>query len=244
MVGAVYQRDNKFDSACSGSASGWISDKGVVPAVRMLILMLAGTLVLGGCEAIRGNSGERAAEAQLRATEVDTRLAELESVSAADRARIAMLEGENSDYEDEAEEMRAEILRLQTTAARLRRLETQIQATAAAAVGEAPADATPTTTGAVMANPEDGGFAAHLASYRVRERAVEGWQEYVERYPEVIGELDGILAVFDVPSLGGRFFRLKAGPFTSEVAAQDFCDQLEALNEYCVVDVYDGEIIR
>ncbi len=227
MVRAIYHGDKKLDY----DVLGWVAR----------VLMLSGALTLGACE---GLGGSRGSGAEARIMEVDARLAELESRSAADRMRMDELVAQNSTYEEEADAMRAEISRLQVTAARVARLEAQVQSGAAAALGEVPVSSTPNEDGVVMANPEDGGFAVHLASYRVRERAVEGWEDYVGRFPEVISGLDGILAVFDVPSLGGRFFRLKAGPFMSHADAQNFCDQLEALNEYCVVDVYDGEIIR
>lgn len=115
--------------------------------------------------------------------------------------------------------------------------------------GDGPADqasgAAPAMPSAeVLPNIADygaGNYAVHLASYRSKEASLDGWRRLQGLFPELLGALSGHFAIFDVPSLGGRFYRLKAGPFDGAAGAQQLCRSLSIAGEYCVVTVFDGE---
>ncbi len=87
----------------------------------------------------------------------------------------------------------------------------------------------------------EGNYAVHLASYRSKEASLDGWRRLQGLYPGLLGELSGHFAIFDVPSLGGRYYRLKAGPFAGASAARQLCRDLNNVGEYCVVTVFDGK---
>lgn len=89
----------------------------------------------------------------------------------------------------------------------------------------------------------EGNYAVHLGSYRSKEGALDGWLQLRGLYPELLGGLNGHFAIFDIASLGGRFFRLKAGPFDGAGGAQRLCRSLTAAGQYCVVSVFDGELL-
>lgn len=107
-----------------------------------------------------------------------------------------------------------------------------------AAPATAAADAVPD-----IAEYGEGNYAVHLASYRSKEASLDGWRRLQGLYPALLGELSGHFAIFDVPSLGGRFYRLKAGPFDGASGAQALCRSLSSAGEYCVVTVFDGELL-
>lgn len=87
----------------------------------------------------------------------------------------------------------------------------------------------------------EGNYAVHLASYRSKEASLDGWRRLQGLYPGLLGSLSGHFSIFDVPSLGGRFYRLKAGPFEGASGARQLCRSLNNAGEYCVVTVFDGE---
>ena len=88
-----------------------------------------------------------------------------------------------------------------------------------------------------------GNYAVHLASYRGIETATAGWHNYVERYADQFSGLEGLLEQYESPN-GQIFFRLKAASFSSESSAQQFCNDMESLNEYCMVDDTNGDLIE
>lgn len=164
------------------------------------------------------------AEPQLRA-----RIAELEAETArltADMQHMAVLEANLRDLEAENK--------------RLSRGRRQGR-------GNSPAGPMPgVESSELAAQPDntsygDGTYAVHLASYRSEEAAEAGWQLLRGRYPDLLGQLSGNFSMFDVPSLGGRYYRLKAGPFEGAGGARELCRKLNDAGEYCVVAVFDGE---
>ncbi len=164
------------------------------------------------------------AEPQLRA-----RIAELEAETAllmADMQHMAVLEANLRDLE-------AENKRLSRGRSNGR--------------GSSPAGQMPgIESGELEARPDsasygDGTYAVHLASYRSKEAAEEGWQLLRGRYPDLLGQLSGHFSMFDVASLGGRYYRLKAGPFEGADGARELCRKLNDAGEYCVVAVFDGQ---
>lgn len=87
-----------------------------------------------------------------------------------------------------------------------------------------------------------GDVAIHLASYRNMDTTLAGWKTYTEKYGDAFSNLVGIVSVFTSGS-GDSFYRLKAGPFSSQETALAFCQTLEARDDYCNVDKFEGDII-
>jgi hypothetical protein len=87
-----------------------------------------------------------------------------------------------------------------------------------------------------------GDIAIHLASYRNMETTIKGWRTFSEKYSQEFSNLAGIVSIFTSGS-GDNFYRLKAGPFVSQKDALEFCKVLEAKNDYCNVDKFEGDIL-
>lgn len=102
----------------------------------------------------------------------------------------------------------------------------------------------PTTVAPGDGDYGDGAYAVHLASYRSKAQAVGGWQRLRQRFPGLLGNLSGHFAIFDIASLGGRYYRLKAGPFEGAVGAERLCRRLSSAGQYCMVSEFDGELLR
>jgi hypothetical protein len=106
--------------------------------------------------------------------------------------------------------------------------------TPAPAPGLAP-DAPPAMAAAA---PMTGQFALHLASYRLRENAILGWNELVAAVPGQLSDLRPGTSTFN--SDDGQFVRLKAGPLVSEAEAEARCQAIQATGRYCAVMPYKG----
>ena len=104
--------------------------------------------------------------------------------------------------------------------------------TPAPARGLAP-DAPPAMAAAA---PMTGQFALHLASYRLRENAIIGWNELVAAVPGQLSDLRPGTSTFN--SDDGQFVRLKAGPLSSEAEAEARCQAIQAAGRYCAVMTY------
>ena len=89
----------------------------------------------------------------------------------------------------------------------------------------------------------EGSYSVHLASYRSKEDALDGWQHLRRLYPGLLDGLQGHFGMFDVPSLGGRYFRLTAGPFNGAAGAQGLCRSLTEAGQYCMIATLDGELL-
>lgn len=108
-------------------------------------------------------------------------------------------------------------------------------------VGDRPDDmATPMSGGSTDLD-DTGIFGLHVASYRSKEELVRGWKYMRAAHAEVLGPLGAISVLFDVPTLGGTYYRLVAGPVTGQRSAGALCDKLSARGEYCVVSEFDGD---
>ena len=83
-----------------------------------------------------------------------------------------------------------------------------------------------------------GQFALHLASYRLRENAIIGWNELVAAVPGQLSDLRPGTGTFN--SDDGQFVRLKAGPLSSEAEAEARCQAIQAAGRYCAVMTYQG----
>lgn len=100
------------------------------------------------------------------------------------------------------------------------------------------------TAGPASADYGEGSYAVHLASYRSKEETLDGWLRLRTSYPGLLRNLSGHFAIFNIASLGGRYYRLKAGPFDGAAGAQSLCRRLSSVGQYCVVSEFDGELLR
>lgn len=198
------------------------------------------------------NAGARAAMAE---KEAQRARAETEWLAKAAQ-NGPQLESRNAELDAEVARLTDENKRIIVLEANLRELEVENDRLARALRGDwsekpatvssGPARTPVPAVSTAETLPEDGDFgegnyAAHLASYRSKEAARDGWQRMQNLYPVLLGALSGHVAIFDVPSLGGRFFRLKAGPFSGAATAQALCRNLNNRGEYCVITAFDGE---
>ncbi len=83
-----------------------------------------------------------------------------------------------------------------------------------------------------------GALRVHLASFRTAERARHGWKVLLEEHGVLLGGLDLDVKRVDFGAGMGVFFRVRAGPLTSEAAAKDLCTKLKAENLYCAVSYF------
>lgn len=82
-------------------------------------------------------------------------------------------------------------------------------------------------------------FALHLASYRERDNAVAGWEEFRLTVPDQLADLRPGTSIFD-KGADGQFIRLKAGPLASKSEAESRCEIIRAVGLYCAVMPYAG----
>lgn len=92
-----------------------------------------------------------------------------------------------------------------------------------------------------LAVGDDQVYAVHLASYRSRARAQEGWKDLQVRYPALLGGLTARLTPLDLANAGGSYLRLLAGPFEDIPPARAFCDKLRDMDMFCQLSLFSGE---
>lgn len=175
------------------------------------------------------------AEAAQATPELRAKIAELEEQIAllmADNQRLDVLEANRRDLEAENKRLSQTLNISRAVAPAAPSADSQAVEPAAAA-------------DAVDAVDEfgEGTYAVHLASYRSKSEAQDGWRRLRGLYPKLLGQLSGHYAIFDIASLGGRYYRLKAGPFEGAAGARELCRALNRVREYCVVSVFDGELL-
>ena len=73
----------------------------------------------------------------------------------------------------------------------------------------------------------------HLASYRQIKAAERGWKELQARFSSQLSGLEKIIERVDLGSPKGVFYRLKAGPLTSNNEAVSVCKNLKQKRQYC-----------
>ncbi len=95
----------------------------------------------------------------------------------------------------------------------------------------------------LQASIDETRFSVHLASYRNREGAVEGWSELSQRFSPVLASLEPRVSQVNIEDRG-IFFRLKAGPFQSWGAANEVCDYLRGSSWSCAVMDFTGDDIN
>ena len=77
-------------------------------------------------------------------------------------------------------------------------------------------------------------FVAHLSSVRTRNGTEAEWQSLQDQFPELLESRTLTVRSVEITDKG-TFYRVMAGTFDSFDAAQEFCDQLQASDQYCVV---------
>jgi hypothetical protein len=93
-----------------------------------------------------------------------------------------------------------------------------------------------TATNVELGDPESiGPYRLWLASFRNESEAQADWDQLVQNHPDVLGSLVPILVLKDLGTEEGTFFRLQAGPLSSEAVANESCDQLQESRSYCTV---------
>lgn len=240
--------------------------------IPLLLLLLGGCSLIGGGDgSATGNVDSRNA-AVMKITELEAQLArETNRAALAEqelkRGRVeadwlAQLAQEEPVLRTRIIELEQEIARLSADSQRiglleanLRDLEVENDRLSRALRGDWSEASTGQPSGAQpdipaseplsnVADYGEGNYAVHLASYRSREDALDGWQHLRRRYPSLLEGLQGHFGMFDVPSLGGRYFRLTAGPFDGAAGAQGLCRSLTAAGQYCMIATFDGELLR
>jgi len=95
----------------------------------------------------------------------------------------------------------------------------------------------------VAPDPEGGTslfHAIHLASYRVEENAISGWEALQTLFPALLASRSARLEEADLGSRG-MFLRLKAGPFDNADDARVACQEIEAAGGWCAVTDFTGQ---
>lgn len=195
--------------------------------------------------------------------ETRLRIDNLSQDVAAQSARITSLEREVADLTTERDELAAEVERLKQPPGPIQNaavdspgatepsapaVRTEAQKESASPARE---DTDPITTRAASsqeqgspaapaAAPAQPQFAIHLASYRRLDQVRAAWPKLLEKYPQLLGDLQPHVTKLELEGLGGTYYRLKAGPFGSRDAASQRCQSFKAMDEYCVVSAFDG----
>lgn len=72
----------------------------------------------------------------------------------------------------------------------------------------------------------------HLASYRSEKQAEAGWSQLKRAHSALLGQLNHAVTPIDLGSKG-VFFRLVAGPFSSNSDAESTCKKLKSRRQFC-----------
>ena len=75
--------------------------------------------------------------------------------------------------------------------------------------------------------------AVHLSSYRQQKAALRGWSSLQKRFGSLLSGLETSIERVDLGGGKGVFYRLKAGPLTSNGDAAALCRKLKAKRQYC-----------
>lgn len=101
------------------------------------------------------------------------------------------------------------------------------------APGGAPAPA----MSAAPSGPQSG---VHLASYRSRGAAMDGWKTLQGRYGSLLGGLDAELSEVNLGASKGTFYRLIAGPLPNASDARRICSGLKSSRQFCEPALFPG----
>ncbi len=159
---------------------------------------------------------------------------EMAAMPQSDDPDVAVLMARMGQLEQEIAEVRIEMSRI------LPAIE-QLNATVQRNEGSRPVNLRPSIANSeTAAMVEENRFAVHLASYRNRQGAIEGWDELRMRFGPVLNSLEPRVAAVEIEGRG-TFYRLKAGPFTNWGSANETCDYLRGESWSCAVMDFSGE---
>lgn len=82
------------------------------------------------------------------------------------------------------------------------------------------------------------GFGIHLASYRGKAAAMEGWSKLQQSYKSTLASYRPIIHRFDAGK-DGTYQRLLAGPLSTHAAAESLCASLKKQGAWCQVLALD-----
>lgn len=82
------------------------------------------------------------------------------------------------------------------------------------------------------------GFGIHLASYRGKTAAMEGWHMLQQSYKSALASYRPIIRRFDAGK-DGTYQRLLAGPLSTHAAAESLCASLKKQGAWCQVLALD-----
>ena len=148
---------------------------------------------------------------------------------------VAALMARMNQLEQEMAEVRIEMSRILPAIERLNTSVSQADTNRAASLRMAPQNDM-----ADAASMTESVYSVHLASYRDREGAMEGWQELRNRFGPVLGALEPRIAEVEIDGRG-TFYRLKAGPFENWAGANNVCDYLREASWSCAVMDFSGD---
>ena len=80
-----------------------------------------------------------------------------------------------------------------------------------------------------------GPYRLQLASMRSPEAATAAWEKLEADHPDLLGGFDLIIEKVDLGEDRGIFYRVQAGPVTSDAHGKDLCDKLKARDVACLV---------
>ena len=75
----------------------------------------------------------------------------------------------------------------------------------------------------------------HIASFRSEDGAERGWQILQKSHPDLLSDYDAQIREIDFGAGMGVFYRVQAGPLTSEQNAKELCERLKSRGLYCAV---------
>ncbi|MEE9318082.1 MAG: SPOR domain-containing protein [Rhodospirillales bacterium] len=81
--------------------------------------------------------------------------------------------------------------------------------------------------------------AVHLASYRTRKSANQGWAKIKRANKKLLGGLEHEISRVNLGKKG-TYYRVKAGPFKSAKAAKQICRKLKRRRQFCEPTVMEG----
>ena len=81
--------------------------------------------------------------------------------------------------------------------------------------------------------------AVHLASYRTRKSANQGWAKIKRANKKLLGGLEHEISRVNLGKKG-TYYRIKAGPFKSAKAAKQICRKLKRRRQFCEPTMMGG----
>lgn len=232
-------------------------------AVSILLAALSsGCATLGGGKTAR-LAEERAsllAQSEAKATQLETRLAEVQRENTRLSRRVTELESTIRTAQSQAANA-AKSAELASADSAVRAATADQRAVAATAQPARPLAASPVQAAPRLVQPSFANeqktvfeneakngdirltsvlFGVHLASYRHNTEAVAGWRTLQRQYPSELSLLEPRIAPVTLEGRGD-FVRLIAGGFSTQQTAAALCETLSNRGRFCEVTSFDGE---